>query len=134
MFPILEVLNIGSKILDKVIPDPTAKAAAQLKLMELQMSGELSQMTGQMEVNKEEAKSTSKFIAGWRPFIGWVCGSAFAINFVVGPLIAFVGVSVGNPIEIPKLDLTELMPVLLGMLGLGAYRSFEKVKGAEGRR
>lgn len=134
MSPLLDILNIGSKILDKVIPDPAAKAAAQLKLMELQMSGELSQMTGQMEVNKEEAKSTSKFIAGWRPFIGWVCGSAFAINFVVGPLIAFVGVSVGNPIEIPKLDLTELMPVLLGMLGLGAYRSFEKVKGAEGRR
>jgi hypothetical protein len=134
MFPLLDILNIGSKILDKVIPDPAAKAAAQLKLMELQMSGELSQMTGQMEVNKEEAKSTSKFIAGWRPFIGWVCGSAFAINFVVGPLIAFVGVSVGNPVEVPKLDLTEMMPVLLGMLGLGAYRSFEKVKGSEGNR
>lgn len=133
-FPLLEVLGIGSKILDKVIPDPQAKAAAQLKLMELQMSGELAQMSGQMEVNKEEAKSSSIFIAGWRPFVGWVCATAFASNFVVGPLVSFVSAAMGNPVPYPSLELTELMPVLLGMLGLGAYRTYEKVAGSEKNR
>ena len=134
MNPLELLLGIGSKLIDRVFPDPVQKANAQLELFKLQQSGELTQMTSQLEVNKEEAKSSSVFIAGWRPFIGWVCGVAFACNFVLGPVGVFTLALFGKTVVFPVLALDQMMPVLLGMLGLGAYRSFEKAKGAEGNR
>lgn len=83
----------------------------------------------QIEVNKTEAKSGSKFVSGWRPFIGWVCGLGFAVNFLVSPFATFIAKLAGFDIEFPQADLTEMMPVLIGMLGLGVYRTHEKVKG-----
>jgi hypothetical protein len=78
----------------------------------------------QIEVNQQEAAHKSLFVAGWRPFIGWTCGVAMANNFVFMPyLAAFFS------LDVPMLDMSEMMPVLMGMLGLGAYRSYEKVKG-----
>ncbi len=75
----------------------------------------------QLEVNKVEAAHKSLFVAGWRPFIGWVCGVAMASNFLLMPyLVAFI--------DVQPLDLTVMMPVLMGMLGLGTMRSVEKVK------
>ena len=97
----------------------------QLKVMELAQS--------QLEVNKTEAMSSSLFVAGWRPFIGWVSGSAFAYTFVAQPFIAFILVAFGvdfNAAKLPILDWSMLATVLFGMLGLGAMRSYEKVKGA----
>jgi hypothetical protein len=132
--PVSLLLEVGGKVIDRLFPDPAQKAAAQLELFKLQQTGELTQITGQLAINQEEAKSASVFIAGWRPFIGWVCGTAFAINFVVGPLGVFVAAFLGKTIVFPTLALTEMMPVLLGMLGLGAYRTYEKVSGSEGNR
>lgn len=132
--PVSLLLDIGGKVIDRIFPDPAQKAAAQLELFKLQQTGELTQITGQLAVNQEEAKSSSVFIAGWRPFIGWVCGVAFAVQFVVGPVGVFVASLLGHSIVFPTLVLTEMMPVLLGMLGLGAYRTYEKVAGAEGNR
>ena len=75
----------------------------------------------QAEINKIEASHRSVFVAGWRPFIGWVCGVAMASNFLLMPyLVAFI--------DVQPLDLTVMMPVLMGMLGLGTMRSVEKVK------
>lgn len=129
------LLGIGSKVIDRVFPDPAQRAAAQLELFKLQQNGELAQMSGQLDINKEEAKSSNVFVSGWRPFIGWVCGTAFAINFVVGPVSVFVALAFfGKTLLFPMLDLATMMPVLLGMLGLGAYRTFEKVKDVEGNR
>ena len=129
------LLGIGSKVIDRVFPDPAQRAAAQLELFKLQQDGELAQMSGQLDINKEEAKSSNVFVSGWRPFIGWVCGTAFAINFVVGPVSVFVALAFfGKTLLFPMLDLATMMPVLLGMLGLGAYRTFEKVKDVEGNR
>jgi hypothetical protein len=85
-------------------------------------------LRGQLEINKEEAKA-GPFRGGWRPFIGWTCGAGLAYNFVLRPLFTFVLEYNGIPGELPALDLSELMPLILGMLGLGGMRSWEKTKG-----
>lgn len=83
----------------------------------------------QIDVNKTEAAHSNMFVAGWRPFIGWTCGLGFAINFLLAPFMTFTAELLGKSIIFPQADLSTMMPVLMGMLGLGAYRSFEKVKG-----
>jgi len=82
----------------------------------------------QLEVNKVEAGHTSRFISGWRPFTGWVCSVAMAYHFILQPLLTFILYTSGNEIVLPTFDMTTLTTVLLGMLGLGGMRSFEKVK------
>jgi len=82
----------------------------------------------QLEVNKVEAGHTSKFVSGWRPFTGWVCSVAMAYHFILQPLLTFALYTSGNEIVLPTFDMTTLTTVLLGMLGLGGMRSFEKVK------
>ena len=117
-------------LLDKVIEDKDQKAklAHELATMADRHAQELA--TAQIEVNKAEASSGSIFKGGWRPFIGWVCGIAFAYHFVIQPLIVF-GVSVAG-VQIPALpefEMSSLMTVLMGMLGLGGLRTYEKQKG-----
>ena len=82
----------------------------------------------QLEVNKVEAGHTSMFVAGWRPFTGWVCSFALLYHFILQPLLTFVLYSFGNEIILPTFDMGTLTTILLGMLGLGGMRSFEKVK------
>ena len=82
----------------------------------------------QLEVNKVEAGHTSKFVSGWRPFTGWICATALGYHFILQPLLTFVLYTFGNEIVLPTFDMTTLTTVLLGMLGLGGMRSFEKVK------
>ena len=82
----------------------------------------------QIEVNKIEAGQTNLFVSGWRPFVGWTCGIALCYHFVLQPFLMFVLSSTGNPMELPVFDMSTLTTVLLGMLGLGGMRSFEKVK------
>lgn len=103
---------------------------AQARLAELAVEAERLQLTGQMEINLAEAKSGSRFVAGWRPFIGWVCGLALVWNYLLHPLVVWGFAIWGNLDKAPpSLDMSQLMPVLLGILGLGAYRSYEKMKG-----
>ena len=80
-------------------------------------------------VNKQEAANNSVFVAGWRPFIGWICGSALASDFMVRPLATWIATLSGHPIQYPSLDLSTLLTLLLGMLGLGAMRSYDKTNG-----
>ena len=82
----------------------------------------------QLEVNKVEAGHTSRFVSGWRPFTGWICATALGYHYILQPLLTFILYSSGNQIELPVFDMTTLTTVLLGMLGLGGMRSFEKVK------
>lgn len=122
------LLSIGTKIIDRVIPDKTAAAQAQTELIKMQVSGELEQLAGQLEVNKVEAAHQSLFVAGWRPFIGWVCGAALAYQFVIRPIVTWAVPSMGYTIaEMPGLD-DNLWELLTGMLGLGGLRTYEKVK------
>ena len=82
----------------------------------------------QIEVNKVEAGSTNLFVSGWRPFVGWTCGFALCYHFVLQPLLMFVLSAIGKPMELPVFDMTTLTTVLMGMLGLGGLRTYEKVK------
>jgi len=137
-FPILAVLPIIGDLISKVIPDPQKAAEAKIKLFELAQAGDLKELEAnlqialaQTEVNKAEAQSPGWFRGGWRPFVGWTCGGAFALNFVLLPLLNWAATLFQLPVP-PPLDLTEMLPVLLGMLGLGGMRSFERVKGKAG--
>jgi len=117
-------------LLDKFIEDKDQKAllAHELATLADRQANEIA--LAQIEVNKAEAASGSLFKGGWRPFIGWVCGVAFAYHFVLQPLIIF-GVSVYG-IEIPALpefEMSTLLTVLGGLLGLGTLRTYEKSKG-----
>ena len=134
--PITSALEIGSKLIDKLIPDPTAKAQAQLALLKMKQDGDLAQLTSdtdlakaQTQVNLAEASSSSLFVAGGRPFILWVCGVALANDFIVRPYAVFIAsLNHATSASWPSLDMTSLMPLLLGMLGLGAMRTYEKVQ------
>lgn len=126
------IFGAVGKVLDRVIPDKAAHAAAVDALAQLQQSGELQQLHDQLLVDLAEAQSQSRFVAGWRPFVGWVCGFAFAYAFIVQPFLIFGMVFFGRGelvAQLPHLDLSTMMPVLLGMLGLGAMRSYDKVYG-----
>ena len=132
--PISGLLDIGGKLIDRIIPDPAAKAAANLELLKLAQTGELAQLSadtdlakGQIGVNAVEAGSASAFVAGWRPFIGWTCGAGLAFQFVLAPLGTWAAALMGHPIPVPSLDTQTLMTLLLGMLGLGGMRTVEKI-------
>jgi hypothetical protein len=127
--PLSALLDIGSKVIDRVWPDPAQAAAAKLELFKLQQSGELAQIAGQMDINKAEATNPSVFVSGWRPFIGWVCGLGFGVQFVFGPLAEWGSALYGHPVKFPPMDIGTMMPLLLGMLGLGGLRTAEKIQG-----
>jgi hypothetical protein len=117
-------------ILDKVIEDKDQKAqlAHELATMADRHAQDLA--LAQIEVNKAEAASGSVFKGGWRPFIGWVCGGAFAYHFVLQPVIVFAVLTAGVELPpLPEFDMTSLLTVLMGMLGLGGLRTYEKQKG-----
>ena len=82
----------------------------------------------QLEVNKVESGHTSMFVAGWRPFVGWTCGIALCYHFVLQPFLVFLCYSFGYQVELPVFNMQTLTTILMGMLGLGGLRSFEKVK------
>lgn len=134
--PITAFLDIGSKVIDRLWPNPTERDAAKLKLLEMQQSGEMARLAAETDlakmqgaINQAEAENASVFVSGWRPWIGWVCGTAFAYHFVLQPLIAFIMAANGKTFPLPAFDIESLLTVLLGMLGLGGLRTFEKVKG-----
>jgi hypothetical protein len=118
------ILGLVSKVFDKVFPDPSKAAEAKLELMKLQQNGELAAMLAQTEINKTEAASSSIFVAGWRPFIGWVCGLALMYQYLVRPLV----IAFFPALSFPGLD-DNLWQLMMGMLGMGGLRTFEKTKG-----
>jgi hypothetical protein len=97
------------------------------------VSGELSQITAQLNVDTAEAASHSTFVAGWRPFIGWICGIALAVDFVVRPFFIWAANLVRRPVEFPNLDMTELMPLVLGMLGMAGMHAYQEVQKQNGK-
>ena len=117
-----------SGLLDKFIEDKDQKnkLAHEIATMADKHSHEIA--TAQIEVNKEEAKSRSWWIAGWRPACGWICTLAMGYHFIIQPLLIFFLAIFGLKMDIPSFDMDTLMTVLLGMLGLGGLRSFEKHK------
>lgn len=132
--PITAALNIGSAIIERLLPDKTQQDAAKAALLQLQVQGELNQAIAQLEINKAEATSPSWWVAGWRPYVGWICGSGLAVQFIVGPIVTWGAALAGHPVVFPSLDMGTLMTLLVGMLGLSGMRTYEKSKDAEGNR
>ena len=118
------VKSVGG-IIDSLHTSQEEKDNAKIKLQALE--NELK--TKQIDVNKVEAGHRSIFVAGWRPFLGWVSGISVAFVYLFQPFIVMVLKIFGSDIELPTLDLSQLMPLILGMLGLGGLRSFEKARG-----
>jgi hypothetical protein len=117
-------------ILDKFVEDKDAKAAMAHEIATMAQKAAHDAAMAQVEVNKTEAQHRSVFVAGWRPFIGWTCGVALAYHFVAAPLIVFAVTLSGYTMpDLPEFDMGSLMTVLMGMLGLGGLRTFEKSKG-----
>lgn len=132
--PIIDsILKIVEKGLD-FIPDPQKKAEAKQKMAEeLDRHSEelLKALTAvdaaQIGVNTEEAKSSNWFVSSWRPGVAWVCVLAFAWAYVLQPIVVFIAAASGKPIQnLPELNMGEMMPVLLGLLGMAGLRSWEK--------
>jgi hypothetical protein len=124
--PISTIANLINTGLEKWIPDANIRSQAAQDL-----SSQMAlQVMGQIELNKAESQSQSIFVAGWRPFIGWVCGGAYAYNFVLQPFFVFIIMACGiNLPPLPHLDWSELSFVLFGLLGLGAMRTYETKLG-----
>lgn len=126
-----------TQVLDKIIPDPQAAADAKLKALDMAQKGELAALDaemrlalGQLEVNKTEA-GTDTFRGGWRPACGWVCAAGLAYTFLLRPILPWFAALFGADVPpLPEIDTETLMVLLMGMLGLGGLRTFEKVRGA----
>ena len=113
---------------DRFVETPDERTAAALKAQALALQPVLAQI----QVNEKEAQHASVFVAGWRPGIGWVCGAALAYHFIVQPLLSFAaGVWIQDFEPPPPLSLGELMPILLGLLGLGGMRTAERLQGKD---
>ncbi len=138
--PVTAGLDLVNSVVSRIWPNASDALKAKAALATLASTGELKKMAleaglveGQLKINQTEAATGKLFIAGWRPFLGWVCGGAFAWAYVIEPLVRFGLSAAGHPVVLPTLSLSAMTPVLFGMLGLGGMRSFEKSKGVEGR-
>jgi hypothetical protein len=136
------IFDLGKGLIDRLWPDPAQKAAAALELARMQQNGELAQLAAdtdlaklQIQVNIEEAKHANIFVSGWRPAVGWCCAAAFAYSYVLLPFLQFVVFTFGTAemaaqLKLaPALELSEMVPVLFGMLGLSGLRTAERIKG-----
>ena len=125
-FPFALLGALAEPVIDALFETEAEKADAKTKLMNAAHKMDLSQI----QVNLKEAMHESIFVAGWRPFIGWTCGVALGYTYILQPFLTFVIAAAGVDLpDLPTLGLGELMPVLMGMLGLGYLRTREKEKG-----
>ena len=123
------LLPAVTDVIGRFLPEDKEKRAAAEREIEKQLATHLAKIDlAQLEINKQDAAHRNIFVSGWRPFIGWSCGIAMCYAYIIQPITVFVLAQTGNLVSLPTLDLSEMMPVLLGMLGLGGLRSFEKYK------
>ena len=114
------VSDLASTVINKIWPDKTEAEKQQL-------AAAVMVVQGQLDIDKAESSNPSVFVSGWRPFIGWVCGSACAWNWIGLPIAKVIVVILGYKLDLAPANLTEMMPILFGMLGLGTLRTVEKI-------
>lgn len=122
------LFELGSKIIDRLMPDPQKKAEAELELLKLAQSGDLQTVLGQLEINAKEAAHPSIFVAGWRPFVGWTSGFGLVYSTIGHNILAWLSSYYQLPAP-PPVDSETLLLVLFAMLGVGGLRTVEKIKG-----
>ena len=120
--PITAGLDLARTAVNAIWPDKTEQERAQL-------AAAVTLVQGQLSINQAEAGSPSVFVAGWRPMVGWICGAACAWNWIGLSVASFALSVAGHPLELAPADLSQMWPLLAGMLGLGSLRTFEKLKG-----
>ena len=118
---------VREAITGEAIKDPNKVLELQQKAMEI----EFAVTKTQTDINLEEAKNPNVFVSGWRPFIGWICGTGLAFQFIISPMTEWICKLFGKAIVPPTLDTGSLMSLIVPLLGLGAYRTYEKVKSAQ---
>ncbi len=111
-------------LIEKLIPDKDAREKATAELNRLDQAGELQVMLAQIVANRSEGRHASMFVSGWRPMVGWICAVALGNNFLIVPYVDAV----------QPLDMGVMMPILMGMLGLGGMRTWERLSGKERQR
>ena len=120
------IASLASNVLDRFFPNKTEQEKQEITMA-------MMVIQGQIDTNKVEAANPNMFVAGWRPYVGWVCGTGFAIQFVVAPIAEWGAALAGHPMKFPQLDMGTLLTLLGGMLGIGGLRTFEKTKGVNRR-
>lgn len=120
------VADLANTVIGKIWPDKSEQEKQQL-------AAAVMVIQGQLDINKAEASNPSLFVSGWRPFIGWCCGAACVWNWLGLPVAKFTMAALGHPINISPADLSEMLPILIGMLGLGGLRTAEKINGVAAR-
>lgn len=135
------LLEIGKNIIERAWPDPSKQAEELRKLKEIEQRGDLAELdayvkslTGQLDINKAEAQHPSTFVAGWRPWIGWVGGFSLAYAGIVEPLMRFIATMCGYDGPFPEIDTTMTIQILMGMLGVAGMRTYEKLKKSDTKR
>lgn len=130
------VIEAAIKVIDKVIPDPQRKAEMQLEVLKLNQAGAFKELEaevqlalGQLEVNKVEAAAPDLFRGGWRPAVGWTCAGGLFYQLLGRPVLGWMATNLWGWSMPPELELDTLLTLLFGMLGLGAYRTIERVRG-----
>ena len=116
------VADLATTVIGKIWPDKSEQEKQQL-------AAAVTLIQGQIAINQAEASNPSIFVSGWRPAIGWVCGMACAWNWVGLPVVKMGMAIYGHPLALSPADIGEMMPILLGMLGLGGLRTAEKING-----
>ena len=137
MIPIIDsVLGIGKDLIERLIPDPSAQSAAKQRLAELHQAGDLALISANLQLNIEqiklnaiEASGNNNFRSGWRPCIGWIGAAGIAYEFVLRPIINGVLIYFSHVDVMPNIDVSALMTLITGMLGLGGLRTIEKLQG-----
>lgn len=121
------LFELGSSLISRMFPDPAQKAAAELELMKLTQEGDLQKILAQLAINAKEAESASVFVAGWRPFVGWICGVGLLYATIIHNLLEWISEIKGwkSP---PAVDTETLIYVLGALLGIGGLRTLEKIK------
>lgn len=122
--PITAGIGLVGKFVDKFVPDKDLATKLKADAASQEFAGELSLLVGQLEINKVEAAHKSLFVAGWRPFVGWVCGVGLLYNVLIQPIFDIW-------VDMPEINPDLLYPVLLGMLGMSGLRTYEKFKGVQ---
>tara|TARA_B100000212_G_scaffold37571_1_gene24331 strand:+ start:7355 stop:7741 length:387 start_codon:yes stop_codon:yes gene_type:complete len=120
-----QVIEVADKVLGKFIPDKNLKMKLQKEMTMAFHDANLAQI----QLNKQEAAHKNIFVAGWRPFVGWTCGVALAYHFIVSPIVETILIAAGVAVDLPSFEFSQLSSILMGMLGLGGLRTYEKMKG-----
>ena len=120
-----QVIEVADKVLGKFIPDKNLKMKLQKEMTMAFHDANLAQI----QLNKQEAAHKNIVVAGWRPFVGWTCGVALAYHFIVSPIVETILIAAGVTVDLPSFEFSQLSSILMGMLGLGGLRTYEKMKG-----